>query len=153
MSVALLDVNVLLALLIEDHAFHATATEWFAKQCKSGWATCPLTETGFVRIAAQTATAGWTVRHALRVIEENRGAAGHVFWPLDYSMSEILPEIRARIHGPKQLTDAVLLDLAIRRGGVLATFDQKVRGMFPEVSAHRERIVVLGGLIHDTRGI
>ncbi len=146
MSVTLLDVNVLLALLIEDHEFQPTAKAWFSKHHKSGWATCPLTEAGFVRIAAQVATAGWTVRHALRVIEENRGATGHVFWAQDYSMSEILPEIRSRIHGPKQLSDAMLLDLAIRRGGVLVTFDQKVRGLLPEESAHRERIVVLGGI-------
>lgn len=144
MSVALLDVNVLLALLIEDHEFHPTAKAWFVKHHKSGWATCPLTESGFVRIAAHAAIAGWTLRHALRVIEENRAAPGHVFWAQDYSVSELLPEIRSRIYGPKQLTDAMLLDLAIRRGGVLATFDQKVQGLLPEGSEHRTAIQVLG---------
>jgi predicted nucleic acid-binding protein len=34
---ALLDVNVLIALLDPDHSLHARATGWFASHARSGW--------------------------------------------------------------------------------------------------------------------
>ena len=51
--VSLLDVNVLVALFFPDHVHHDLAHDWFADHRHEGWATCPLTENGFVRVACQ----------------------------------------------------------------------------------------------------
>ena len=51
MSLAsLLDVNVLVALFDPDHVHHEAAHVWFAATRGAGWATCPLTENGVVRV-------------------------------------------------------------------------------------------------------
>lgn len=50
---ALLDVNVLIAVLDPDHAFHRTASGWLAEHAEHGWASCPLTQNGCIRIMAQ----------------------------------------------------------------------------------------------------
>ena len=47
---ALLDVNVLIALLDQDHSMHAQALRWFAARAGDGWASCPITQNGCVRI-------------------------------------------------------------------------------------------------------
>ena len=54
-SVSLLDVNVLLALAWPTHVHHLAAHRWFAENHDAGWATCPLTQLGFVRLAMQPA--------------------------------------------------------------------------------------------------
>jgi len=53
---ALLDVNVLLALLDSDHVDHARASDWLDQEITAGWASCAITENGFVRILSQLAT-------------------------------------------------------------------------------------------------
>ena len=50
MSVALLDVNVLVAIFDPDHPHHAIAHRWFGQNRKFGWSTCPITINGCVRI-------------------------------------------------------------------------------------------------------
>ena len=49
--VALLDVNVLIALFDKAHIFHEMAHRWFARNRRHGWATCAMTESAFVRIS------------------------------------------------------------------------------------------------------
>lgn len=48
---ALLDVNALVALAWDSHIHHARIREWFTANATLGWATCPLTEAGFVRVS------------------------------------------------------------------------------------------------------
>ncbi|HEY7215024.1 MAG TPA: hypothetical protein VIC28_10365 [Thermoanaerobaculia bacterium] len=55
--VALLDVNVLVALFDPDHVHHEAAHTWFAAHRGAGWATCPLTENGLIRILSNPAYA------------------------------------------------------------------------------------------------
>ncbi len=50
---ALLDVNVLIALLDAAHVHHGLARRWFASHVEQGWASCPLTQNGCVRILSQ----------------------------------------------------------------------------------------------------
>ncbi len=52
MTIYLLDINLLLALTDPMHVHHELSHQWFAKKGRKGWATCPLTENGFVRIAS-----------------------------------------------------------------------------------------------------
>jgi len=121
----LLDVNVLIALAWPNHVHHVAARSWFAARRGTGWATCPLTEAGFIRVSCNPAAVRRPVTpaDAITVLRKLRRLDKHSFWPLDRSVVELPDEIVARILGYRQITDAVLLATAIQRGGELATFD------------------------------
>ena len=145
MSVSLLDVNVLLALAWPNHVHHGAAHRWFADNRAEGWATCPLTQLGFARLGMQPAVVKipilfGDVMEALAQMTANRA---HRFWPLESGLGGIRDEIRARIAGHHQLTDAVLLDLAIRRQGRLATFDRRILGLLAPDSALRDAVAII----------
>lgn len=121
---ALLDVNVLIALLDQAHPHHETATAWLKANIKHGWASCPITQNGCIRIMSQAAYPG--ARPAAQVIERLRGAcdhAAHAFWPDDASIVEAKVVDGSRVHNARQITDIYLLALALRHHGRLATFD------------------------------
>jgi toxin-antitoxin system PIN domain toxin len=124
---ALLDVNVLIALLDADHTLHRSATAWFAKQAPKGWASCPITQNGCVRIMSH---AGYPNSLPAQVVIERLSAACeerlHEFWSDDVSLLDARVVDRARILGPRQLTDIYLLALAVRHGGRFVTFDASV---------------------------
>lgn len=143
MSVALLDVNILLALLQPHHQFHQSAQEWFRRHHTRGWATCAITQAGCARILTQSVVATLKIREALEAVERSCSVSGHRFWPLDFSLSDMSPEIRDRIYGHRQLTDAILLELAIRRGGRLVTTDTKIRSLLPERSPYQNVLDIL----------
>lgn len=143
MSVALLDVNVLLALLDGSHQFHLSARIWFRANRVKGWASCTLTQAGFVRIAAQPFSSASSLKKCLESIQSLCDMPEHRFWPLDYSLGEMLPEIRDRIYGHKQLTDAILLNLAIRREGRFVTLDRHVHKLLPEDSPYQNSIEII----------
>jgi toxin-antitoxin system PIN domain toxin len=145
MSVSLLDLNVLLALTWPTHVHHQAAHRWFAENSDAGWATCPLTQLGFARLAMQPAVVKipilfGDVMEALAQITANRQ---HRFWPLEGGLADVRDEIRARMVGHHQLTDAVLLDLAIRNQGRLATFDRRILGLLPPNSALGDAVALI----------
>jgi toxin-antitoxin system PIN domain toxin len=124
---ALLDVNVLIALLDADHSLHARATEWFASHARAGWASCPITQNGCVRIMSHPGYPNaLPVRAVMERLTEATTSAFHEFWPDDISLLNEDRVDAARIHGPRQLTDLYLFALAIRHGGRFATFDHAV---------------------------
>jgi toxin-antitoxin system PIN domain toxin len=124
---ALLDVNVLIALLDADHSLHARATDWFASHARAGWASCPITQNGCVRIMShQGYPNALPVRAVLERFAEASAGSFHEFWPDDISLSDEERVDAARIHGPRQLTDLYLLALAVRHGGRFVTFDHSV---------------------------
>jgi uncharacterized protein len=140
---ALLDVNVLIALLDRDHLHHARARDWFRAQADAGWASCPITENGCIRVMSQPAYPNPLPASA--VIERLSAAAGgplHEFWADDCSLLD--PQIaRAdRIHGPKQVTDMYLLALAVKHDGRFATFDTAL-SLSPIQGATEHHVVVL----------
>src|SRR5439155_26775841 len=55
MSVRLLDVNALIALMWPSYDPHSIVQEWFGKILSRGWATCPFTQAGFIRIVSNPA--------------------------------------------------------------------------------------------------
>jgi toxin-antitoxin system PIN domain toxin len=124
---ALLDVNVLIALLDSDHTSHGVAMSWFAKHAREGWASCPITQNGCVRIMSN---AGYpnalpvqaVMKHLADACEEDV----HEFWSDEVSLLD--PDVVdwTRIHGPRQLTDIYLLALAVQHEGRLVTFDTGV---------------------------
>jgi uncharacterized protein len=126
--VALLDVNVLVALFDPDHVHHELAHDWFADNVRFGWATCPVTENGFVRVLANPAYGSPVTRAADllgRLCRFCKGG-GHAFWPDTLSIRDEAVFDPALVAGHRQLTDIYLLGLAHSRGGRLATFDRTI---------------------------
>ena len=103
---ALLDVNVLIALFDSDHVLHARATSWFAVQARSGWASCPITQNGCIRVMSHPAYPnGLPVRAVIDRLAEACASPLHQFWPDDISLLDARIFDATRIHGPRQLSD------------------------------------------------
>jgi toxin-antitoxin system PIN domain toxin len=119
---ALLDVNVLVAVLVPEHGHHDAALAWFAAHASNGWATCAVTELGVVRVCAQLPGGPWlperTTDHLLILASAWRA---HEFWT-DASSPAMMAEVR-ECQTAKQVTDRYLLGLARRNGGAVVTFD------------------------------
>ena len=124
---ALLDVNVLVALFDGNHSLHANAMRWFDEHGDAGWASCPITQNGCVRVMSQP---GYPERMAVvNVVERLRQASAHrahEFGPDDASLLHEKAIDATRLHGPAQLTDVYLLSLAVSHGGRLVTLDQAI---------------------------
>lgn len=129
MSTALLDLNILTALLWPAHEHHDAAHRWFRARGGAPWATCALTQLGFVRLVSNPAFSrdALTPVAAVAFLAENLTAQGHEYWSERLQVAEALEVIEPAVHGYRQVTDAYLLALASRRKGVLATFDRGLR--------------------------
>lgn len=124
---SLLDVNVLIALLDPEHSRHEFIHEWWEQNVTAGWATCPLTQNGFVRITTQPRyRARMTPKEALSRLADVIRHPDHEFWPDDISIADARRIDGGRILGPNQITDIYLLALAVKHGGRLITFDAAV---------------------------
>ncbi len=125
---ALLDVNALVALAWDSHVHHAPVRAWFGAKSADGWATCPVTESGFVRVSSnpQVLPSFISVEAARGVLSALREVGGHRFLVNDLSLTDAgLPPIV----GHRQVTDAQLLALARRHGTRLLTFDSGVAAL------------------------
>jgi len=138
----LLDTNLLIALLWSSHERHELALKWFTRHRARGWATCPITQAGFVRIVSNPAFSRDAVqpREAIQVLSANTAAKDHAFWPDELPVAEGVAFTGVRLMGHQQVTDAYLLGLAIRRGGVLATLDQRISALMETKSAERKAL-------------
>ena len=124
---ALLDINVLIALLDPDHSLHDRARQWLARHAPRGWASCPITQNGCLRIMSHPGDPNaLPVRPVLERLREATRSPYHEFWPDDVSLLEPAVADPSRIHGPRQLTDLYLLALAVHRRGAFVTFDTAV---------------------------
>jgi uncharacterized protein len=124
---ALLDINVLLALLDADHVDHQRAQEWISGEIQHGWASCVLTENGFVRIISQPRYPSPV--SPFEAVERLRRATSteyHEFWPCSISLLEDRWINASHVHGPRQVTDVYLLALAVEHGGRFVTFDRTI---------------------------
>jgi toxin-antitoxin system PIN domain toxin len=121
---ALLDINVLLALFDSGHTFHARALRWWSANKDEGWASCPLTENGYLRIVSQ-ASYPRPVRLADATLHLRTWAVPplHAFWPDDVSILDAGMIDYTRLLSPKKITDVYLLALAVKHGGRLVTLD------------------------------
>jgi uncharacterized protein len=126
---ALLDINVLIALLDATHTFHQRAHQWWGANIKSGWASCPLTENGVVRVMSNpgySQTLRLTPSDLINRLKLFAGQTDHRFWPDDLSLKDGAVFVAGRMHSSRQLTDIYLLGLAVAHGGRLVTFDQSI---------------------------
>lgn len=125
MTRALLDINVLLALLDSDHVDHSRAHGWLDDEVDAGWASCAITENGFVRIISQPRyPSPVSPAEAIDLLRRACDSRHHEFWPCDVSLLDASIVDGSRLHGPRQVTDAYLLALATAHGGRFATFDR-----------------------------
>lgn len=134
----LLDVNVLIALMDPAHEFHASAHSWFRRNRQHGWATCPITENGCLRILSKPGYPfpGLTPERVRDLLALLVAAEGHRFWPDSVSILEA-DRFDLAGAGPKHLTDLYLLRLATACKGRLITFDrtiswERVKGCGPD---------------------
>jgi hypothetical protein len=125
-STYLLDVNVLLALTEPRHVHHEAAHAWFAEKGTEAWATCPLTENGFVRIASHPSYPNrpGDVAAVMDLLARLCRAEGHQFWTQDISIRDILNSDVVVSHS--HVTDVYLLGLAVHKQGKLVTLDQRI---------------------------
>ena len=126
---ALFDVNVLIALLDPDHPHHLRAQAWWKANRHAGWATCPLSENGFVRVmsnAKYPADTPFTPQALILDLGDFISRGHHAFWPDDISLLDAKIFNTQGILGPRQLTDIYLLALAVRNGGRLVSFDSRI---------------------------
>lgn len=127
-SVALLDVNVLVALFFPEHVHHEIAHDWFADHRRHGWATCPITENGFVRVATQQPTdsglirAGEALEHLGRLCADEQ----HHQWTDAVSLTDPKLFVPEFISSHRHVTDIYLLGLAKKMKGSLVTFDRTI---------------------------
>jgi toxin-antitoxin system PIN domain toxin len=128
---ALFDLNILTALLWPAHEHHEAAHRWFSTRGDARWATCPLTQLGFVRIVSNPAFSrdALTPAEAVALLAENVEHTAHEFWTESLQVPAAVRGMEPGLHGYRQLTDAYLLALAHRRKGVLATFDRGLRAL------------------------
>lgn len=140
---ALLDVNVLIALLDAGHIHHELAMSWLGGEIKHGWASCPITQNGCVRIMSQpNYPAALPAPHIAERLAEASASAEHMFWPADVNLLEKGVVAWQRMLGHRQVTDAYLLALAVQHGGRLVTLDRRID---PDVvsGARPDQLVVL----------
>jgi uncharacterized protein len=124
---ALLDVNVLVALIDRKHVAHSRAHVWLADNLATGWASCPLTENGCLRILTNPRySAPVSASEVVAALSTAKLAGNHEFWPDDITITSNEMFDHARWQGHQQVTDVYLLALAVKHQGRLATFDGNV---------------------------
>ncbi|MEP7311521.1 MAG: TA system VapC family ribonuclease toxin [Pseudomonadota bacterium] len=135
---ALLDVNVLIALLDAGHVHHGHASAWLDTNIQQGWASCPLTQNGCLRIMSTDAYAHAQPLAAVTArLREATGTQFHEFWPDEISVLDADRFEQDRWLSSRQITDAYLLALAVHRGGTFVTLDRNVdRSLVRGAAAH-----------------
>ena len=145
MSIYLLDINLLVALFWTNHEQHEAAASWFRALRTSEWATCPITQAGFVRVSSnpRVFADAPSPGKALEVLEENLRHARHRFWQDDIAFADAVAPFAGLLKGYQQVTDAYLFGLAVRKGGVLATFDAGIAALAEAKSGCLKSIQIL----------
>lgn len=142
---SLLDVNALVALMWPTHECHTRVQEWFARQVRQGWATCPFTEAAFVRIVSNPAFSpdALTPQEALAMLGANLRRPYHRFWSEDISLPDAIDPFRDRVLGHQQVSDAYLLGLVLHKKGRLATLDRGILALLSPDSPARSRVELI----------
>lgn len=125
----LLDVNVLVALIAPDHPMHDAAHRWFDAEGRNGWATCPLTENGALRVLGDPKLDGspGTPGGVIPLLKSLLDQGQRSFWADDVRLVDSPLVDAGRLLRREDVTDTHLLALAVSREGALATFDRKLR--------------------------
>lgn len=135
----LFDVNVLIALLDEDHVHHEVATQWFSTPGLQ-WTLCPFTEAGLLRYMTKSETGGLEMAEATALLANLAEEPGYHYQSVSADWCSLCQPFSKRVFGPNQVTDAFLLGMAIRDGLVLVTFDRAILHLAGE---HRNHVHLL----------
>lgn len=141
---ALLDVNVLIALLDAGHLHHGLAMSWFEGELEHGWASCPITQNGCIRIMSQpNYPESLPAAQVAARLAEAANQPWHEFWPDDISLLSNDIFAWRNVLGHRQVTDVYLLALAVKHEGCFVTFDRRI-GLDAVSGARSEHLRVLG---------
>jgi uncharacterized protein len=124
---ALLDANVLIALVVNEHVHHDVAAEWLSAS-DTKFATCPITQGSLVRFLLRV---GQSAALAREVVNAVSAANGHEFWPDSVSFTDV---DLGGVVSHRQVTDAYLAQLARRRKGQLVTLDGGLAHLHSDVA-------------------
>jgi uncharacterized protein len=141
----LLDVNVLIAMAWPAHDSHSKVQAWLSIHAPLGWATCPMTQSSFVRILSNPSFSPNSIspRDALALLQTNLSHSAHEFWPDELGLVQALSSLASQLDGHQQITDAYLLGLAMHRAGKLATMDKSIVRLLPEKTAQNHFIELI----------
>jgi toxin-antitoxin system PIN domain toxin len=124
---ALLDANVLIALVVTEHVHHDAAADWLALS-HTRFATCPITQGSLVRFLVRMGQTAAAARDVVGAVEKARN---HEFWPDSVSFADV--EVGGVV-GHRQVTDAYVAQLARSHGGQLATLDRGLAHLHSDVA-------------------
>ena len=125
----LADVNVLIALTDEDHIHHERVMNWFDTSGHRSWGVCAFSEAGFLRIMANPKVGGRSVEAATALLARLSYYTGYQYWPIADGWASLVEPFCEKVFGHQQVTDAYLLGLAVKEGGVLVTMDKGIQYM------------------------
>ena len=138
-TVYLLDVNVVLAVLDQRHAYHLAVEEWFDSPGLQ-WSLCAFTEAGVLRFFTRPKTGGLSMEQVTAMLDRLKRRPGYCFQPITADWQTLTTLFAKRIHGHNQVTDAYLLGVAVREGLVLGTCD---RGLLHLAGEHKKHVLLL----------
>jgi toxin-antitoxin system PIN domain toxin len=140
---ALLDVNILIALLDANHIHHQLVSGWLEKHVSTGWASCPITQNGCIRIMSQPGYPNPVPASqvAARLAEATQHSS-HQFWPDAISLLQPGCLKWDEVLSSRHVTDAYLLALTVQRKGRFVTLDRGVP-LASVIGASATNLVVL----------
>jgi toxin-antitoxin system PIN domain toxin len=114
-----------------------------AESLADGWASCPITENGCVRVLTNPRyPAPVAAAEVLRKLATAKSSGAHVFWADDVSLTDRSVFDTSQLRGHQQVTDCYLLGLAVKHGGRLVTFDSGVSSVIVS-GARAEHLVTI----------
>jgi toxin-antitoxin system PIN domain toxin len=126
------DVNILIALTDPEHIGHASSIAWHCKIGAARLLLCPITESGFVRLSTIPNVGGRQMSEALAQLRMIAALPNCENLPIEHPWLELIQPLTPRLHGYRQVTDALLLGLAIRNEAILVTLDRRIQGLAGE---------------------
>ncbi len=129
------DVNILIALTDPEHIGHASSIAWHRQIGAARLLLCPITESGFVRLTTMPHVGGRQMSEALVRLRKIAALPNCENLPLDHSWLELIQPLAPRLHGYRQVTDALLLGLAIQNNAILVTLDRGIKALAGEAYA------------------
>jgi len=126
------DVNVLIALSDPEHSGHRAAEMWHSGIGSARFCLCPVTEAGFVRLRTNPSVGGESISSAIALLIGITALPNCGHLPIKDSWLSLIQPLTPRLHGYRQVTDALLLGLAIRNHAVLVTLDRNLKALAGE---------------------
>lgn len=108
---------------------HAKAIAWHLGVGKGRILLCPITESGFVRLTTMPGVGGRQMYEALQWLSGIAALPNCENLPVEHSWLDLVQPLMPRLRGYRQVTDALLLGLAIRNNAILVTLDRSIAAL------------------------